>query len=284
MIELGQVQAIWRYPVKGMGGESLAVGQLSEQGLAGDRRFALRDTARAEVQSCKTRPQLLKCNARLRSGSAGPVDVRFPDGSLIGSDDHRIHRALTQLVGRESTLEGLRPEADRDFYRRHRGEAGAWLRELEATFAREPGEPLPPFLSNISEQDADFTGVLGTFFLVTPLHLITTATLQHLKRLDPAPDWDPRRFRPNLVIDTGAKATGFIEQDWIGKRLIVGQASLDCTGTTVRCGAITRAQADFPADPGILRTVVREAEQNVGIYGMPVAPGDLKVGDPVYLA
>ncbi|MBI4624967.1 MAG: MOSC N-terminal beta barrel domain-containing protein [Verrucomicrobia bacterium] len=41
-IEIGQVEAIFRYPVKSMGGERLEVAQLGWHGLEGDRRRAFR--------------------------------------------------------------------------------------------------------------------------------------------------------------------------------------------------------------------------------------------------
>ena len=42
LTEVGQVEAIFRYPVKSMGGEPLEVAQLGWHGLEGDRRFAFR--------------------------------------------------------------------------------------------------------------------------------------------------------------------------------------------------------------------------------------------------
>jgi hypothetical protein len=41
-IQIGQVEAIFRYPVKSMGGERLEVAQLGWHGLEGDRRLAFR--------------------------------------------------------------------------------------------------------------------------------------------------------------------------------------------------------------------------------------------------
>ncbi|MFN2464119.1 MAG: MOSC N-terminal beta barrel domain-containing protein, partial [Candidatus Dormibacteria bacterium] len=37
---VGRVAALWRYPVKSMAGEALAVADVSWHGLAGDRRWA----------------------------------------------------------------------------------------------------------------------------------------------------------------------------------------------------------------------------------------------------
>jgi uncharacterized protein YcbX len=42
LIEIGHVEAIFRYPVKSMAGESLEVANLGWHGLDGDRRLALR--------------------------------------------------------------------------------------------------------------------------------------------------------------------------------------------------------------------------------------------------
>ncbi len=281
MLNVGKIKEIWRYPVKGMAGERLESCTLSEKGLKGDRTWALRDEARKEIQSCKFRPELLLCTARGRAAN-GQVDVTFPDGSVLGSDNAEIHSLLSKLTGHASTLEPLRPDSDLDFYRRRKLDDHTWLDELKATFDREAGEPLPDF-SQIPPPLVDFVSIPGTFFLVTPLHVVTTATLAHLKGRNPRADWDVRRFRPNFLIETNSGTEGFLEQDWVGKRLAIGNAAIDCAGATPRCGAVTRAQPDFDADKSILRTVVRDADQNVGVYAVIASPGNIRVGDPVHL-
>lgn len=281
-MEIGSVQALWRYPVKGMAGETVPACEIGAQGIPGDRIWALRDVARREIQSCKTRPELLRCVARLRAGDAGPVEITLPDGTTLASDDVSVNAALTALVGRESTLEALRPASDYDFFRRYKRDPHSWVDELAATFEREPGEPLPD-LSLLPPPLVDCVAMPGSFFLVTPLHLVTTASLVHLKSLQPEADWDPRRFRPNLMIDTVPGLEGLVEQSWIGRRLHVGAAVFDCVGATPRCGAVTRAQAGFGADSSLLRTIVREADQNVGVYAMSAVAGKVTVGDRIYL-
>lgn len=115
MATVGTIREIWRYPVKGMAGEQLASCLLSERGISGDRTWAVRDVAREEVQSCKTRPQLLTCSARSRETGDGQVAITLPDGSILGSDDDRIHARLSALIGKASTLEPLRSTTDPDF-------------------------------------------------------------------------------------------------------------------------------------------------------------------------
>lgn len=286
MVQVGTIKEIWRYPVKGMAGERLHASSLTAKGLPGDRVWALRDTARKEIQSCKFRPDLLRCTARGRNGTAPGanvhVEVTFPDGSVLSSDHPDIHARLSQLTGHLSTLEPLHAESDVDFYRRHKLDDHTWLEELAATFDREPGEPLPDF-SKIPPPMVDFVSAPGTFFLVTPLHMVTTATLSHLQSLNPGGNWDARRFRPNLIIESGPGAAGLLEQEWVGKQLTIGGAAIDCAAATPRCGAVTRAQPDFAADTTVLRTIVKHANQNVGVYGLIANPGSVRSGDPVFL-
>ncbi len=281
MTQVGSIKEIWRYPVKGMAGESLSSCVLAPNGVVGDRVLALRDSARGEIQSCKTRPQLLRCIAR--TDASGKVQVSFPDGTVMQSEDAGVHAKLSALVGLASTLEPLRPENESAFYRRFKPERGTWLDELAATFDREPGEPLPDF-SMVPQVLVDHVSVPGTFFLFTPLHLITTATLRHLQEKSTQSDWDRRRFRPNLVIETNDRYAGLAEQQWVGKKVVIGKASVELVAGTPRCGAVTRPQQSLPDDKTILRTIVKEAEQNLGAYAVIGSGGTVGVGDAVFLA
>jgi hypothetical protein len=44
-----------------------------------------------------------------------------------------------------------------------------------------------------------------------------------------------------------------------------------------------QAQADLPKDPTVLRTIVREAGQHLGIYASVIHPGRVAAGDMVEL-
>ena len=46
---------------------------------------------------------------------------------------------------------------------------------------------------------------------------------------------------------------------------------------------ITHAFDDVPRDPGLMRTLVRESNQNVGSYATVAQPGEIRVGDAVEL-
>ncbi len=288
MMKAGIIKEIWRYPVKGMAGEQVEQCAIGPSGLEGDRVWALRDVARKEIQSCKFRPELLSCTATTRNNLAlQHVEITLPNNINSASDDPEIDRYLSELVGHDSTLEQLRPISELDFYRRHKLDDSTWLEELKTTFSREPGEPLPDF-SQLPQQARDFVTVPGTFFLVTPFHIITTATLNHMKSLLPEADWDVRRFRPNIVIETDDTDTddtdkGLVEQGWIGKRMSIAESQIDCTATAPRCGAVTRQQQELGFDKSMLRAIISEAGQNLGIYGSISNEATITVGDTVYI-
>ncbi|MEH6354734.1 MAG: MOSC N-terminal beta barrel domain-containing protein [Marinobacter sp.] len=239
-MKIGTIESIWRYPVKGMSGERLQNCDIDVGGLRGDRIWALQDIQRREIQSCKFRPQLLQCRARSRGSIAGGhIEITFPNGRMLRCDDPQANAEVSALVGYESVLQPLRPAADDDFYRRYKTDEHTWLEELKATFAREDGESLPNF-DNLPQTMQDFVAVPGTFFLVSPFHILTTASLNHMKQQNPESDWRVERFRPNLVIETLPGVKGLAEQDWIGKVLKIGELVIGCGDPAPRCGAVTR--------------------------------------------
>lgn len=271
---------IWRYPVKGMAGESLQSVELGHNGVQGDRVWAVQDIKRQEIQSCKFRPELLLCKSRLRND--GTTVINFPTGETLFSDDPRADKFISALVGHESRLQPLQPSTNSDFYKRFKEDDHTWLQELKATFAREPGEPLPD-LDNLPPQMQHYVSILGTFFLVSPFHILTTASLNYMTACSPDADWSIERFRPNVVIETLPEFTGLIEQEWLTKQLTIGNAKVHCTDTAPRCGAVTRAQQNLEQNTKTLRHIARNADQNLGIYGNIILQGDIQVGDDVHL-
>ncbi len=85
-IEIGHVEAIFRYPVKSMGGERLEVASLGWHGVEGDRRMAFRrldDRSGFPWLTAGKLPDLLLFTPRRREGGAPgdlPTHIRTPDG------------------------------------------------------------------------------------------------------------------------------------------------------------------------------------------------------------
>src|SRR4051812_7546488 len=95
MANVGTVAGIWRYPVKSMMGEELDASAVSEQGLLGDRGYALVDGETGKVASAKNPkrwPNLFQCQAALTeapetAGELPSVRITLPDGDTVTSDD-----------------------------------------------------------------------------------------------------------------------------------------------------------------------------------------------------
>jgi uncharacterized protein YcbX len=104
-----------------------------------------------------------------------------------------------------------------------------------------------------------------------------------MKRLNPAATWDMRRFRPNFLIETEPQIKGLVEAEWDDRKLRVGSVELKCEIPTPRCGMTIQAQTGLEKDPSILRTIVRDADQNLGIYASVVKSGEIRIGDLVEL-
>ena len=86
LIEIGHVEAIFRYPVKSMGGERLEVADMGWHGLEGDRRLAFRrinDRSGFPWLTASKLPELLLFTPHRREDSAAgdlPTHIRTPDG------------------------------------------------------------------------------------------------------------------------------------------------------------------------------------------------------------
>jgi uncharacterized protein YcbX len=281
---LGRVVGIWRYPVKSMGGERLERCTLGARGIAGDRGWALRDEAAGEIRGAKKLPQLLRCRARyLEEPSEGRIpaaEIVLPDGRKTRSDAAEAALRLSELLGRQVTLWPVRPPEDIEHYRRGMPDHADLDTELRSVFGRLADEPLPD-LSNIPQELFQFTSIPGGYFDVLPLHLLTTATLAELGRLNPSSQFDSRRFRPNLLIESDGDASGFVEREWCGRTLTIGGARVTVEMPVVRCVMTTLPQGELEKDPQVLRTIVRDADQSVGVYGAVSAPGTVAIGDRV---
>jgi len=89
LIEIGHVEALFRYPVKSMRGERLEVAELGWHGLDGDRRLAFRRVDDRSgfpwLTATKLPDLLLFAPQRREDGAPGnlPTHVRTPDGEEL---------------------------------------------------------------------------------------------------------------------------------------------------------------------------------------------------------
>jgi uncharacterized protein len=273
-VDAGSVVGLWRYPVKSMMGEELNAAEVTERGVIGDRAFAVVDAATGKVAGAKNprkwgnffdyRAAFVEAP---KTGAELPaVRLTLPDGAAVRSDQPDFGEVLSRAFGREVAF----AEAQDD------GESSA--RRAEEYW---------PDMAGLDYRDTvtDWELPTGTFFDLAIVHLLTTATLERLRALYPEGRFEVRRFRPNIVVATGPDQHGFVENDWIGHAITIGdELRLRVSGPCPRCVMTTLAQGDLPKDPGILRTAAQHNQANVGVYADVIAGGTVRRGDRVAVA
>ena len=264
---LSSVVSLWRYPVKSMMGEELNTADITQRGLLGDRAYALVDRSNGKVVSAKNPrkwAKLFDFRAALveppRSGEKiPPVRITLPNGSIVTSEQSDLNQILSNVLGREVTLGTTAPETP----------------SLEEYW---------PDIDGLAHRETvtDESMPAGTFFDLAVVHVLTTATIDRLRELYPQGRFEVRRFRPNIVVEPASGERSFLENDWIGRTLAIGnEVRLSITGPCPRCVMTTLPQGDLPKDPGILRTVAQHNQVNVGVYANVLRGGTICRGDPV---
>lgn len=191
--------------------------------------------------------------------------LRDPDGKLGSGKSSRRFRAMPGLLDLVARYDGDVPVLQLPDGRVVRGDDP----EVHEAMSAYVGRPV-----TLARED----GV--SHFDDGPVHLVTTASLAALARHH-GRDVDVRRFRPNLVIDTG-DVDGFVEQGWLGRRVAVGDdVLLAVVAPMPRCVMVTQPQRDLPPDEGLLRRVTDVAGMDFGVLAEVVTPGRVAVGDRV---
>ncbi len=286
---LGTVAQLWRYPVKSLGGESLQQVEVARHGLAGDRHWAVYDPQAPVIRSAKQWPQLLALHAAYQ-GEPGAEDrgtavapVRLFDAAGESCDSAADCDAWLQArLGHSAQLRPRAPLAERSFYALPGARSEA---EIARELGLEEGEALPDFDpgdGDVLAQLASHATPPGFLYDAYPVHLLTTDSLR-LLREHGAVDADPRRFRPNLLIEPARPAAALTEQDWLGVTLAIGEVRIRIQSPTLRCSMPARAQPGFglPADPGLGRLIARLAGRNLGVNVQVLQAGRIRVGDAV---
>lgn len=240
-----RVAEIWRYPVKSMGGEQLQSALVTARGVIGDRSHGIVDVASGTVLTARRAPDLLFATARLVGTTvAGGVVITLPDGtSLDPSDTGRdeIDAALSDWLGRDVEL---RPAG---------AEGGTY--EVPLDFERD-GEWVSWQGPGLAWHDSSKARV----------SLLSGESIR---------EWDPRRFRANLLLSGGG------EDDLVGRRLGIGTVHLDVAKQIDRCVMVTRPQPGLQRDLQVLRTINAERGGKLAIGCLIARPGMFIVGDDV---
>lgn len=241
---VGRVAEIWRYPVQSMGGEGLAATTIQSGGIPGDRAYGLVDPDIGEIVS--------SAQGKKKWRGIVALSARL----LAEPQDDPVPIAEITLPDGTTLL------SDRA--------------DIDARLTAALGAPVHLAHRATESKRAAYEH--------EPLHILTTASLAAFKAHHAGGRFEPARFRPNIVVDTGDGA-GFVEQGWLVRQLRIGEGlRIAVTDHCKRCVMTTLAQGDLPFDPAILHTVTASNNTFAGVYASVAAPGPIRIGDPVALS
>ena len=188
-------------------GEELNASNVTERDLAGDRGYALVDSADGKIASAKNPrkwPRMFQFRAALAAtadlGDSLPaVRITLRTGDQVSSEqadhDERLSEVLDRAVTRQAAGRGDRQPA----VAYHHARWAAPRRSTGRTWTA------------LDDRDTviDFELPQDTFFDCAAIHVLTTATLDRLREFYPQGPFEVRRFRPNIVVETSEGGSGF---------------------------------------------------------------------------
>jgi uncharacterized protein YcbX len=247
------VLELWRYPVKSLQGERVSTATVQVDGLAGDRRWGIRDAATGRVLTGRREPRLLDAAATLND-DGGPA-LTLPSGTHVVGLGADTDAALSDWLARPVQL-------------------------IAATEVGDRAEFFADATDDTSEA-IEWTMPPGRFVDALPLLILTTASLRAAASRYPAGEWSARRFRPNVLVDI--EGAGWVEDGWCGQTVHVGDVQLVPQQPCVRCTMVTRPQPGLARDLDIYRTLARDHDGTFGVWTAVGAGGTITAGDVVQI-
>src|SRR5215468_7187037 len=254
MSTTGTIQAIYRYPVKGLSAEPLTATALKPgETLAGDRRCAIENGPSGFDQAApaylpKQRFLMLMKNERLAR-----LDTQFHDAPPV-------------LVIKENGREAVRGDLN----------TSAGRAAVEGFFARFCADELrgPPKV--LVAPGHSFSDVAKK--VVSIINLASVAAIEDMMRRPV----DPLRFRGNIYV---AGWPAWHEFELLDREIALGaQARAKVIKRIARCAATNVEPATGIRDLDIPSTLLRHlGHSDCGVYAEVVTGGDIATGDTVCL-
>ena len=246
------IDTLWQFPMKGVGGSSIEHVRLSEdQTLPGDRRYALSvDNAKATQTGDNLWLQKAHFLQLMETEALAELRCQL-DGDRVAIDHADIpvfHGYLAHPDDRarcQSYIANFLKLPNSSVLRIHQIDNGAY-----------------------TDQSAPLISIGGSASLAA--FAATTKTAM-----------DARRFRLNIILATD---TAFIENQWCGALLQIGEAVIEIVDHVGRCAAINVDPATAKREPDHLATMRKSfGHSNLGIFGRVIKKGVLHTGDSVSL-
>lgn len=245
-----RISRIGLTPVKGGRHRDLPSVDLTLEGPVGDRVFCLVDRVRGRVLRTVENPTLLQTSA---TWQGGVLSSRLPGRTVDGVPELTGETIKVDYWGRTAALDVVDgPWAAA--YAEHLGPDGG---DLVLARSSRPGEV-----------------VYGA-----SVTLVTTSSLGLLAERTGAPV-DDAQFRSTFTVDTAGQPA-HVEDDWVGTRLLLGDAEVEVRGAVPRCAVVDLDPDDGRRGSDVLRALggYRRAHGEIvfGVDAVVTRPGRVEV-------
>ena len=253
-------------PVRGLGLTHPASIELTDMGLAEDRRFYIVDDHGRLIDRLRA-AQLCRVFAETNPDATW-LKLTFPDGRIVEGDVQVDEPVQTNIYNRLALGHVV---------------GGPWAAALEPFVGR-------PVLLVRCDLPGGTRIRDGETRVRNAISLVSDGSLAELARQLDVPSVDGRRFRMLIEVE-GARP--HLEDSWIGGRVAIGTAILSITKPDARCAITTQDPDTGERDLDTLRTILRyrgfrpdddEHKIDFGVLGEVAQPGRIAVGDAVEVA
>jgi hypothetical protein len=268
LLSIGKIQYIYRYPVKGFGGEKLERTSLQiSETLHDDRRYAL---LKQPVLFDQENPIWIHKENFLCAFTAPELMAQYRillnDSQILQLYDRSINKRVLPPLDL-STNTGRQEFAD--------------------YFSKKCNIPL----TCVTAKNHQFGNTSSSWKKKRDtrcLHIVNKSTIEDFSKAVGV-DINASRFRPNIVLH-GLDA--WAEFELIDRKIQLGSTTLEVISKTVRCNGVSiDPMLDNPLDPqnvldipALLTEHFPEHGPYLGVYAIVREGGNIEVGDDIFLS
>ena len=261
-MQLGTIESIWRYPVKGMRGEEIPHTYTAFTGLMGDRVYgvvAADGSPGHPWHTGRNQEKFILYSPSYKSGEElllpQNLDATYSEW-VPGIDP--IYPDTSAFKVSVRTPDGMAYDDIEDL---------AFIKDLEKI----TGRSLRIHITQRGQFDA------------RPVSLISLSAVTEINE-EIGMHIDKRRFRANFYVEWDNQDDPFFELTLVGKTLRIGDnLELTIVERDPRCKVVTLDPDTAEATPKLLRYLARNHGGNAGVFAAVLQRGRVNKGDPIFL-
>jgi uncharacterized protein YcbX len=262
MTTIGTVESLWRYPVKSMRGEETPELFMGFSGIYGDRCYAFKNSAARKgfpYLNANVQQQMLLYSPQFRYPERASKPPNLTEAASIAPGVNPANGAAEDMV-----LDIVTP-------------SGEIVSVDDPALIKQLGEGL-------SEKNQ--LKLVRSDRALTDCRPVSLISLQTIRQIDSelSIQIDKRRFRANVYFNFASEGGGFVEDNFVGRRLRIGsKATIMVLERDPRCKMISLDPDTGEHNPEVLRKVAQAHGNFAGVYCAVLVEGLLKTGDLIEL-